>query len=100
MSDERLERRQRALLRHADGRPRAGRPASAGRGCDATLLLVLNAHHEPVTFLLPEVPDGTVWTALVDTAEPDAAPRGHLPAGETYALQGRAVVLLSAQTGV
>jgi glycogen operon protein len=69
------------------------------RGSEATLLLLLNAHHEPVPFLLPEVPDGTVWTALVDTAEPDAAPRGHLPAGETYALQGRAVVLLSAQTG-
>jgi isoamylase len=69
------------------------------RGSEATLLLLLNAHHEPVPFLLPEVPDGSVWTALVDTAEPDAAPRGHLPAGKTYALQGRAVVLLSAQTG-
>ena len=51
-------------------------------------------------FLLPEVPDGTTWTALIDTAEPEAALRGHLPAGETFALQGRALVLLSAQTGV
>ena len=70
------------------------------RGSEATLLLLLNAHHEPVPFLLPEVPDGAFWTALIDTADPEAPPKGRLPAGETFALQGRAVVLLSAQTGV
>ena len=70
------------------------------RGSDATLLLLLNAHHEPVPFLLPEVPDAPAWTALVDTADPEVAPKGRLPAGEAFGLQGRALALLSAQTGV
>ena len=69
------------------------------RGSEATLLILLNAHHEEVPFLLPEVPDGPSWTALVDTAEPEAPQRARLPAGETFALQGRTLALLSAQTG-
>jgi isoamylase len=41
------------------------------RGADATILLVLNAHHDVVEFTLPPVPDGDGWLCLVDTNVPD-----------------------------
>src|SRR5690606_21695206 len=31
------------------------------RGSDVTLLLIVNAHHDVVNFVLPEVPQGTAW---------------------------------------
>lgn len=40
------------------------------RGADATLLLVLNAHHDVVNFVLPEVAQGTNWKCLLDTNRP------------------------------
>ncbi len=36
-------------------------------GSDATLLLILNAHQEPIEFLLPTVPFGSEWKGLLDT---------------------------------
>jgi glycogen operon protein len=36
---------------------------------DATLLILLNAHHEPVAFDLPDL-SGQPWLRLLDTAEP------------------------------
>jgi isoamylase len=41
------------------------------RGSEATLLLVLNAHHDVVVFKLPEVAGGRDWLRLVDTNLPD-----------------------------
>ncbi len=38
---------------------------------DATLLLLVNAHHEPVQFKLPEVAGGARWELLIDTNAPD-----------------------------
>ena len=44
------------------------------RGHDATLLLVLNGHHDLVQFTLPECPGGDSWTLLIDTnIEPEVA---------------------------
>lgn len=40
-------------------------------GADATLLILLNAHHEGVAFQLPEVAQGVAWVCLADTARPD-----------------------------
>ncbi len=34
---------------------------------DNTLLLLLNAHHEPLSFILPEVGDHRQWILLLDT---------------------------------
>jgi isoamylase len=76
-----------------DGRAQASgikRPAS-----DATLLLVLNAHHDVVNFILPEIPDGDKWTCLLDTNMPV---RDELPAysaGETYQVTGRSLLLFA-----
>ncbi|MCE6983911.1 glycogen debranching enzyme GlgX, partial [Pseudomonas frederiksbergensis] len=36
-------------------------------GADATLLLIVNAHHDTVAFTLPGVPEGEYWNCLVDT---------------------------------
>ncbi|MEL7941620.1 MULTISPECIES: glycogen debranching protein GlgX [Pseudomonas] len=46
-------------------------------GADATLLLLLNAHHEPLQFQLPGVAQGRDWQCLLDTmAEPPALDDG------------------------
>jgi isoamylase len=58
-----------------------------------TLLLLLNAHSEPVPFVLPAAEDGHEWVRVFDTI--DAYPNEGRFAGATkYALQGRTVVLL------
>lgn len=40
------------------------------RGSDATLLLILNAQAEAVNFKLPSVPQGSGWSCLIDTNQP------------------------------
>jgi isoamylase len=57
---------------------------------DDDLLLLLNAHHEAIEFVLP----GEGWTAVLDTANPQAA------ATAKYALQGRSLVLLTRRGNV
>jgi glycogen operon protein len=71
---------------------------------DDTLLLLLNAYHEPVPFTLPAAPieiiDGEVrvadaaeaWDLIVDTAAPEAT--GSFEPGTSYDLQGRTLALL------
>ncbi len=58
-----------------------------------TLLLLLNAHHEPVEFTLPEAPDDKRWESLLDTADPE---QSHLilRPGVRYAVKPRSSVLL------
>ncbi|MNO86616.1 Glycogen debranching enzyme [compost metagenome] len=64
------------------------------RGSDATLLLLTNAHHEAVEFLLPAVALGRDWQCLLDTGTSAVE-------GETYAfstpfqLRARSLVLLA-----
>jgi hypothetical protein len=53
------------------GAPR--RPGIKRRGSDATLLLVYNAHHDVVNFVLPEVTDSRSWLGLIDTSQLHAA---------------------------
>ena len=45
-----------------DGRAQATGVKRQGSG--ATLLLIYNAHHESVEFILPEVPQGRAWAGL------------------------------------
>ncbi len=60
---------------------------------DGTLLLLMNAAPEPVTFQLPRfVPAG--WLRLLDTAEPHLEPEGPpLEAGAAWTLAGRSLAL-------
>ncbi|WP_308917821.1 glycogen debranching protein GlgX [Jannaschia sp. LMIT008] len=62
------------------------------RGEDATLLMMLNAHHDDVDFTLPTVPGGSAWSLLVDTTEAETEPASH-PAGLATALPGRSLRL-------
>ena len=76
-----------------DGRAQASgirRPAS-----DATLLLVLNAHHDVVNFTLPDVPEGDQWTCLVDTNMPVRSELPQFSAGDAYQVTGRSLLLLA-----
>jgi isoamylase len=73
-----------------------GRAQTTGvhrRGQEATLLLVLNAHHDVVLFTLPEVPGGGAWTVLVDTHEPTRTDGGRFDAGHVYEVTGRSLLL-------
>ena len=62
---------------------------------DDTLLLVLNAHWEPVGFVLPAHRAGLRWELLLDTREPTGRRRRRpLRAGEVYPLEARSLALL------
>jgi glycogen operon protein len=59
---------------------------------DDDLLLLLNAHDEPIAFALPGR-DGERWDALLDTGH-EAFEGRRYGAGAAYPLQGRSLVLL------
>ncbi len=74
-----------------DGRAQATgirRPAS-----DATLLLVLNAHHDVVEFSLPEPPAGQRWLLLEDTNRPEVDEPEPFEFGHPYMVTGRSLLL-------
>jgi isoamylase len=59
-----------------------------------TLLLLLNAHHEPIPFTLPARKPNTRWVLLMDTATPDFDRRAQRDKDEScYLLQDRSMVL-------
>jgi isoamylase len=60
---------------------------------DDVLLLLINAHHEPVPFTLPGASAGPRWEPLLDTADPHGT-REPLPPGAVYAMQGRSIAVL------
>ena len=58
-----------------------------------TLLLLLNAHHEPLPFLLPQTKPDQHWERLLDTADPaDAAEQWG--GGQSYQLKERSLAVL------
>jgi glycogen operon protein len=66
-----------------------------------TLLVLLNAHHEPIAFSLPAIEWGEDWEVVVDTAreEPAEGAEGPhagpvTPAGGKVEVAGRALVVL------
>jgi len=62
---------------------------------DDTLLILLNAHHEPVPFILPAHRPGVKWELVLDTRTAEGR-RLHRPmkGGEVYELEARCVALL------
>ena len=62
------------------------------------LLVLLNAGHEAVPFILPDWPDDPVWEVLIDTADTagEASTTMH---SEVYQLQARSLALLRRQAG-
>jgi glycogen operon protein len=58
-----------------------------------TLLILLNAHHEPIPFSLPATRDQNPWELLLDTASAEPA-RGTVIESERFDLEGRSIVVL------
>jgi glycogen operon protein len=58
-----------------------------------TLLILLNAHHEPVPFTLPAHLPGQRWECLLDTALPASEPAA-LSETRPYTLAGRSLAVL------
>jgi glycogen operon protein len=58
-----------------------------------TLLLILNAYHQPIPFTMPAIPEGSRWEPLLDTAQPPDHQKT-LGMGEQYPLQGRSLAVL------
>ncbi|WP_435006073.1 glycogen debranching protein GlgX [Tundrisphaera lichenicola] len=56
-----------------------------------TVLILLNAYHEPIDFTMPEHQSSRHWELLFDTAEPEAEVSFH-EGKATFKLEGRSVV--------
>ncbi len=67
------------------------------KGGDATLLLVVNAHHDIVNFRLPEVPEGSFWTCMVDTNQPTVRGQERFDFESEYSVTGRSLLLFELQ---
>ena len=58
-----------------------------------TLFLMFNAHHEPVSFVLPGLKPRECWERVVDTSEEQCGPSIPLP-DRTYRLADRSLAVL------
>jgi isoamylase len=76
-----------------DGRANATgirRPAS-----DATLVLVVNAHHDAVDVALPEIPGNDQWSCLIDTNAPIREQLPQFDSGNVYQVTRRSLLLFA-----
>ncbi len=71
-------------------RDRRGKPVT-----DRNFMLLFNAHHEPIPFVLPQFLSDKAWWSVFDTgAEADPFEQRRHEAGSQYPLQGRSLALL------
>jgi isoamylase len=78
-----------------------GRAQTSGirqRGTEATLLLVINVHHDLVNFILPACNGSNQWTLLIDTNEPDKGDSVKKKIGEEYGVTARSLLLFVLDT--
>jgi glycogen operon protein len=72
-----------------------GRAQTTGirqRGHEATLLVVINDHHEDQEFTLPESPGSNEWSLIIDTNDPGCAEHCRtLNAGHSYDAPSRSL---------
>jgi glycogen operon protein len=59
-----------------------------------TLLILLNAHHEEVPFMLPAVNGSTLWLRIADTFDA-RSPEERFPGNSIYQLHGRTLALFT-----
>ncbi len=62
---------------------------------DDVLVLLLNAHHEDIPFLMPKLGELKHWRVLLDTSYPKDPKLQSVQAGRRYLVQGRSLVLLA-----
>jgi len=61
---------------------------------DDTLLLLLNAHHEPLSFTLPEAGNHPQWVLLLDTRTPGPPTKTvRIPTDQAYKMEARSLAL-------
>ncbi len=68
---------------------------------DDTFLLLINAHHEPIQFMLPTPPANVQWQLVLNTFQ-DVMP-AHAPLiteGDYYDLKGRSLALMQIEAAV
>jgi glycogen operon protein len=65
------------------------------RGQDKTLLMVLNAHYDLVTFVLPKAADGAGWSLLIDTNRTDETLDARFDMGDAYEVTARSLLVFS-----
>lgn len=69
------------------------------RGHEATLLIVINDHHDLVQFTLPECAGGTEWSLLLDTnmdeSEGKSPARERFETGEQYGVTARSLLVFA-----
>ncbi len=90
MTEEEWDNGMRCFGMLLDGRGQA--TGIKKRGADATLLIVFNAHHETVKFILPPCYEADGWKRLFDTTDPqlDAS---QLDIGAVYDVTARSMLL-------
>jgi glycogen operon protein len=79
-----------------------GRAQATGikrRGSDVTLLLIYNASHEDLEFVLPAVADGRSWIAVVDTNAPEQETREY-PFEHSFLMTSRSFAMLVLSTAI
>ena len=65
------------------------------RVTDENFLMLMNAHHEEIPFVLPTTASAMRWIALIDTScQTSRAPGVQYKAGSAYPLQSRSLALL------
>ena len=57
-----------------------------------TVLILLNAHHEPIPFLLPKHQPERHWERLIDTSSPMSEVQ-YFEGEQAYDLQGRSLAV-------
>jgi isoamylase len=65
------------------------------RGTEATMLMVLNAHHDLVEFTLPACSGGDKWNIVLDTNAADSQQGGSYESADKYAVTGRSLLLFA-----
>jgi isoamylase len=68
------------------------------RGKQATLLIVINDHHDLVEFTLPECPGGDSWRLLIDTNITDNSETGFFKVGDSYEVTSRSLLVFGLET--
>ena len=77
-------------------------PEQTDRGepvTDDNFLLLLNAHHEDVSFALPAIPEERKWRVVVDSSWNDYSQRSLWSSPGTYPLKARSLALLIEHLG-
>ena len=80
-----------------NGRVMVEQDASGRPIHDDVLLILYNAGHDAVPFILPDWPDDPLWELLIDTSDP-AANGDHAHTSEIFQLPPRSLVLLAERT--